>query len=159
MSKMIAFFGCVILMVSCSTMKKLPVDQKPYDVVVDVPGKSANELYVLSNEWFVKTFNNAESVIQFQDKDAGKILGKYIGECSTTLYKYKFKSTITVEVKESKARISFSDALTEEINLAGTYTGRWVPINVESWMPKIYEEYDAMSSDFQASLTASSSDW
>ncbi|WP_107822016.1 DUF4468 domain-containing protein [Mangrovibacterium marinum] len=45
--------------------------------VIEVPG-TKDELYVKANEWMVRSFNNAKSVIQFQDKEAGKIMGKYL---------------------------------------------------------------------------------
>ena len=38
---------------------------------------SAKENYILANEWMVEAFNNAESVIQFSDKEAGIVRGKY----------------------------------------------------------------------------------
>jgi hypothetical protein len=37
-----------------------------------------NDVYVKANLWLVDVFNSAKSVIQFSDKDAGVIKGKYV---------------------------------------------------------------------------------
>ena len=44
--------------------------------VIDVEGKSKDELYILANSWFVAQFNSGKSVIQLNDKEAGVIIGK-----------------------------------------------------------------------------------
>jgi hypothetical protein len=59
----------------------------------------------------VATFNNAESVIQFTDKEAGIVKGKYImkkGIISTSAYVAStdpFYAVITIRVKDNAARI------------------------------------------------------
>lgn len=67
--------------------------------------------YVLANEWMVETFNDAESVIQFSDKESGTVKGKYLmkaGYVSTSPYvastepKY---AIITIRVKDNGCRI------------------------------------------------------
>jgi hypothetical protein len=47
-----------------------------YSEKVDVDSIKSTELYVRAHEWFAKTFKSAQSVIQLDDKEAGKILGK-----------------------------------------------------------------------------------
>ena len=37
-----------------------------------------NKLYVAANQWMIEKFQNAESVIQFQDKEEGVLIGKYL---------------------------------------------------------------------------------
>ena len=80
---------------------------KEYISILTVPGKSKDQLYVNANTWFVDIFNSAESVIQYQDKDAGKIIGKYNFEHTVGIYNFRVKSTVEVNIKEGKARIRF----------------------------------------------------
>jgi|AntAceMinimDraft_9_1070365.scaffolds.fasta_scaffold29049_2 hypothetical protein len=100
----------VILFVSCVTYDRAitPEEMKTYEKIFEIPNTNQNELYVRANSWFVNAFKSAESVIQFQDKDAGKIMGKYrlfitIGHpLSLTA---GCTSIITVDIKDNKARL------------------------------------------------------
>ena len=47
-----------------------------YSEVVTIDSVSKNELYSRAREWFAKTFNSSKSVIQMDDKENGKIIGK-----------------------------------------------------------------------------------
>ena len=94
----------LLLLTSC-VVTQLPTEQTTLEKVINVPGVAQNELYVRANTWFVKTFNSAESVIEFQDKEAGKIAGKYSLNYSLMLSPFRSTQSITVDVKESKARI------------------------------------------------------
>ena len=72
------FFSIIALffLYSCVTTQSITAPGKITETF-NIPG-SKNELYIKANQWMVKTFNNAKSVIQFQDKEAGKIMGKYL---------------------------------------------------------------------------------
>jgi hypothetical protein len=63
----------------------------------------------------VKTFNNAESVIQFSDKESGTITGKYMLKQTFTVgLNYQIIpnggifAIINVDIKENKARITIT---------------------------------------------------
>ena len=87
------------------------------EVIDSLPG-SKNELFVKANEWVAKTFVDAKEVIQMSDKDAGRIIAKGVMETYTkvgaTKGKYYTKYTMEIDVKDSKARIIFSDFITYE---------------------------------------------
>lgn len=51
-----------------------------YTEVVQVDGVNAKELFVRAKEWLALTFVSSESVIDFEDKEAGKIIGNGILE-------------------------------------------------------------------------------
>ena len=94
-----------VLSVSCKTMQmgpKASIELREYSEVIDVPGKSMAELYVIANSWFVDNFNSAESVIQFQDKEEGRLMGKYTAPAKMSLYNYSIKSTIQIDIKDQK---------------------------------------------------------
>ena len=54
----------------------LPINEKTgkvsFENIVKVDGVSKIDLYLLANEWFAKTFNSGNSVIQMQDKEEGE---------------------------------------------------------------------------------------
>ena len=70
-----------------------------------------NSNYIKANEWMVTTFNNAQSVIQFSDKEAGVVKGKYImrvGTVSTSAYAAStpdLYAVITIRTKDKASRI------------------------------------------------------
>lgn len=49
---------------------------KDYTEVVEVQGKTADQLYSSAREWFADTFNSANDVLQMDDPVAGKLIGK-----------------------------------------------------------------------------------
>jgi hypothetical protein len=66
----------ILTMTSCFVGKlvdysTISIEQsKTYD-------KSKNELYIAANSWMAEVFTSSKSVIQFTDKDAGVIKGRY----------------------------------------------------------------------------------
>jgi hypothetical protein len=75
-----------------------------------VPSTSQDVLYRRLNSWFVDAFNDAESVIQYRDKDEGIIKGKYRFDIlrKGAWAKTPMEGTITVEVREGRYRAQFS---------------------------------------------------
>jgi len=79
--KLIAFitFAWVVIH-SCSTTTaiKATPEMLHFEKIINVLNTPKDELYIKVNSWFVETFTSAESVIEFQDKEAGRVMGKYI---------------------------------------------------------------------------------
>jgi len=110
MKKIIVLFS--IFLVSCGPLQLVQINnvQKVFDVI-----NTKDELYVKANQWMVKRFNNAESVIQFSDKESGTITGKYmlkqtytIGLNYQTIPNGGIFAIINVDIKENKARITIT---------------------------------------------------
>jgi hypothetical protein len=70
--------------------------------VFQIENTKKNKLFVKANNWMVSTFNNAESVIQFSDKEEGLINGCYF-------MGYSFKSTQMIESAFANIKISVKD--------------------------------------------------
>lgn len=94
----------------------LPLDNDliTYSEVVNVEGKTKDELYLSANEWIVHTFNSAKDVIQFNDKEAGKIICKTLTSISfgkgwnkITLDPIYF--LVTIEAKDGRYKITASN--------------------------------------------------
>lgn len=112
MKKVILLFFIGLLVLSCSYNRPTsPMEMRSFKKIFEIPNISKDELYIRANAWFVNTFNSAESVIQFQDKDAGKIMGKYkmyIAVGQPVSLTVGVTSTITVDVKDNMARININ---------------------------------------------------
>jgi len=98
----------IVLLQSC-TMNKILTTPSKFKVVT-VKGKTKNELYIRANTWMVETFNNAKSVIQFNDKENGIVTGKYIMATiiTTTTTRHEVYSIIKIQVKDEAAKITIS---------------------------------------------------
>jgi hypothetical protein len=97
---------------------RLPKDsltnQVTYKQIIEVPGVSAGEIYNRSREWFATTFKSANAVLQMQDKEAGKLIGKgnfshaYLVSAGVVL-NYIIDFTVNVTIKEGKYRVIIDD--------------------------------------------------
>jgi len=101
-----------IALTSCASMQPVTFTESEYVVKVfeDVKG-TKEQLYLKANDWMIKTFNDATSVIQHSDKEEGVIIGKYLmngkvhsGAYGTTL-DTRVYAIIDIRVKDQKARI------------------------------------------------------
>lgn len=84
---------------------------KPFQfVLVDSLSGSKDDLYVRANEWMAKVFVSSKDVIQMQDKEAGKIVGKAVIMVYTpSKTKEEVGYTIAIDTKDGKYRCVLSN--------------------------------------------------
>ena len=109
--KVSALFLVITVFVSCGGMSRVVIPT-PEPAIKNVETKSnKNSNFIKANEWMVQSFNDAKSVIQFKDKEAGIVKGKYLmkaGFTSSSAYVQStpsFYSIITIRVKDNVSRI------------------------------------------------------
>lgn len=85
-----------------------------YTQVIQAPGKTAAQLYVILNYWYTATFNDANSVIKLNDKDLGCIIGQgYVEGIAghaggTNSYIVSIRPIIKTDIKEGKVRVTYT---------------------------------------------------
>ena len=85
-----------------------------YVQVIDAPNKSKDQLYVLLNYWFSATFNDANSVIQLNDKELGTIIAQGFVEGiaqhtgGMNSYNVNLKPVIKCDIKDNKIRVTYT---------------------------------------------------
>lgn len=115
MKKLIALTFTAVLILpflsSCGTMMGAKADEseRSIDEIIEAPGMKKDDLYIRTNGWFVETFNSPESVIEFQDKEAGRIMGKYVYTYSEGVYTHAVRQTISIDIREERLRISIRE--------------------------------------------------
>lgn len=96
--------------------QKLPLDKDfniNFNDVVEVDSVPSDELYSRAREWFVDTYKSADDVLQMEDKESGKLLGKaytdiYVLSIGMRI-KIKMYYTIKVFTKEGRYKYQVTD--------------------------------------------------
>lgn len=135
----------VIAFQSCGSMVKSNLE--PMENVVPVENTSKDVLYVRANNWMVSVFNDAESVIQFADKESGTVTGKYKLATSYMVnggdmdYPY---AIIHIQLKQGASKITITPQNFEYYSM-NTYS----PYSDE----KTREEIDFLMLSFENAIT------
>jgi hypothetical protein len=158
MKNLLFLFLFSVLITSCVPQA---ITVKDFEKIIDM-NNSKDELYIKTNEWFVETFNSAESVIEFQDKEAGKIIGKYVlNDITQGLYIYNIKQTISIDIKEGKVRIVIKDPYEKATGsvLGGEpYNHNYSPLSSQKRLSILRLEWDELSKSLEKRLNENS-DW
>lgn len=96
-----------------------------YTEVVEMPGKTAGQLYSIAREWFAKSFISIDNALLMDDRISGKIIAKgsiHISENNVDWYP---NFTIKVSFKDGRYKNEISDiSVTSGVseNSSGTTT-------------------------------------
>ncbi len=142
-----AFLG--ILLHSCMGLQGVPVTMEPIEHQFQVD-KNKDDLYVSANNWMVENFNDAKSVIQFTDKEAGVVTGKYLLKSSYNYEGYTATETdifaiIKIQVKDGASKITitpdnFNSVSSSMVDPKYQYTKEMAETQVKHLIAS-YEEY------------------
>lgn len=139
---------------------KFPVNDKG---VIEFSGiiennLSKDKMFSNAKEWIAKNFVDYKKVIQFEDKEEGKIIIKgvsnvsYIHESDIHNTSESIKYTITIECKDHKYRYKIEDIIIEEVSTFMGMKGKPIyltPINhIEKYNNK-FSEYKPMEEDLK----------
>ena len=152
--------GCVS---TPSNMEKMDNENAKIIEITDIPNSKKDELFIRANSWMVDVFVNAEGVIQFSDKQAGLIKGKYIFDTSDGVYIVRVRSVITINIKEEKARFSIKNPTRKIIGDllgGGPYNKNYDPIESRQFFDeKVKPKFSQLANSFKSSIQAEASSW
>ncbi len=100
-----------------------------YTQIIEAPGKSKNQLYVLLNYWFTATFNDGNSVIQLNDKELGTIIAQgFVASIArhtggSNHYDVSIKPIIKCDIKDGKIRVAYTVPFYTVVRVIG---GGWL---------------------------------
>ena len=102
-----------------------------YVQIVEAPGKTKEQLYIILNAWFLRNFGG--NGILVNDKDLGcimaqerirKITANGVITGSNTNYQVDIEPTIKVDIKDNKARITYNTPCYELRDVTSAMWGR-----------------------------------
>ena len=152
MSKYFFIIFSLIILQSCSTMMGTTANPelRSMENIIEFPNLNKDQIYIKSNTWFVETFNSAKSVIEFSDKESGKIIGNYNFVYSEGVYNYSVKQTIDLEIKDNKVKLKFSNPIyliTGGMGQTYNHTS-YKPLLTEKGVSRARNEWLKMSSNY-----------
>ena len=81
-----------------------------YQEVVKVDSSITKEaLYSAARSWFAITFKSAIDVLQMEDKDSGKLIGKGNTTIYVAMNNHRIHFTVTIQVKPARYKYSITD--------------------------------------------------
>lgn len=162
MKKLLILFICIITGCASVLPNIEPVTGEVASLIVEIEDTKDN-LYLKANSWAVDIFVSAESVIEFHDKESGFIKGKYIFEVVDGVYFYDVKTTITIQVKDGKAKILLVNPLSNCTGdaLNGTYPipKGYRPIDNQAILDKSGHHWEGLIKSFTAAMKADKPSW
>jgi hypothetical protein len=119
---------------------------------VQAPGKSADEIYNLTQKWFLNTFKNAGKVIQYENAEANIIEGKYTASYPYMMSSVPFYHIIKIEAKEGRFKVSIDPG--NRVAGAGDFESYVVKSNGEplSVSKKLWAKAEEETNDLISSL-------
>lgn len=96
-----------------------------YVQVIDCENKTKDQLYVILNYWVTASFNDANSVIQLNDKELGCIIAQgYLADIAGHMggmnsYGVSVKPIIKMDIKDNKVRVTYTVQNYDVIVLSG----------------------------------------
>ena len=95
------------LLLSCGPLTTT-VPSTTISKTLKIEDQSKDVLYIKANNWMVGAFNNnVESIIMFNDKEAGKVSGKYVLKYFPN-NGFTITTAINIKVKDGASKISFT---------------------------------------------------
>ena len=114
MNRMFLYISVLMLSGCFSTM---PIKEAELNTqyVIDLAGNSKDEIYAKSLDFIAYSYKDAKAVINVQDKERCKIIGKGIGPNyhERALVDPNLSYTYTIQCKEEKVRITYSNLMAD----------------------------------------------
>lgn len=144
------------LLYSCASMMGASAaeEARKYERVIEVPNHTRSEIYVKANAWFVETFNSAESVIEFQDRESGKIMGKYVFTYNEGVYTHAVRQVISLDCRDNRVRIVINDPYFKTTHGMGQYypNTQYSPLKTQVGVEKARIRWEYLSNELEKYL-------
>jgi hypothetical protein len=145
MKKAASVILITLLLMGCGALKNLfgkttsdPLPTRMQNIY-DLPGFDKDLIYDSALSWMKKSFATSEGVINLQDKDSGKIIGKglthFFSKDSTSRGKIPCRYNMIIETKDNKMRVTYDD-------LTAQWTDKYeTPVEEEYQLEQLYNKF------------------
>ena len=162
-----AVIAAISITTGCSTMEQMknpPMTE--YQKIVELPNTSQNDVYEGARQWFAKSFRDSNSVLKYQDKETGVIIGKGNTKLPCSGFNClgsprDLQFTVKVDSKPNRARVTFSDlvAYTPAQYISGVYNpATTTPLYFDADKASAQKIFDETVSQFSSDVKFTSVD-
>jgi len=146
----------LLILISFNSLAQLPIDSATqkftYSGVVEVDGDK-NELYMRARAWFVSMYKDADQVIQLEDKESGKIIGKGRFDVVWQMgVARKIKHTVEMDFKDGKYRYKITNFMVYFSDVYNEFPLETVPSGLNSGVKNLYQRTHEKALMLEASL-------
>ena len=151
----------LILLGSCVSLEYTDpaLLEDPFIYIQEIEGKTKDELYTLSRLWIAETYNSAEAVITFEDKETGVLRGTGIGNIyvKENFIKphWEFSYNLSISVKNNKVKLEFHNIKSTEYYQGLNYT---ITLEHKMVFDPINEYFKSLNELYLESITTSKED-
>lgn len=104
-----------VFLSGCAGMQPATEEEMIVERVVQAPGHGKDEIFEYTKMWIAQNFRSAKAVLEYENKDAGRIIGngsmRYPCEGISCIGKgdWTLKFTMNVDIKDERFKISFTN--------------------------------------------------
>jgi len=158
MKRFLLIFPLVlVLFLACASMGTKVSEPVTYSETIDVAGVSQSALWTKASGWRISgssKYGFASATPIESDEKSGVIKGFYYNELTVGIMEdlYKFRSNYTIEVKDGKVQISFSD-----LEYSSYFSGAWFekgPVVTENMANKVKEDWVKVAANLKSYILA-----
>lgn len=104
-----------LFLAGCAGLQPVADADRTFERVVEAPGYSKEQIFNGTKIWIAENFKSAKTVLEYENKDAGTLIGNGIIsypcsglECIAKA-DWKVPFTMRVDIKDQKFRLTFSN--------------------------------------------------
>jgi Domain of unknown function (DUF4468) with TBP-like fold len=140
-----------VLLCGCVSQQMATKEEMTHEYIIEYPGLTKDVIFTRTLKWIANNFKSAKHVIEYQDKDAGVIVGNGVTDIKAegALLGVNLEFTINIDIKDYKARYRF-------INLNTLFDGSSNPMpNTQAWHRPAKLKFDEIVGSLKAATTKS----
>ncbi len=100
---------CLLIFIGCATTTEATVEQMNHEFIVEFSDINKELIFDRSLQWIANNFRSAKQVLEYSDKEAGKIIGNGTTNLRAegALIDVTLHFTLNIDIKDEKARYRF----------------------------------------------------
>jgi hypothetical protein len=150
----LGILALLVATIGCATTG-VAAEDSTVSKVLEFPALTPDQGYARSLEWMAQAFVSSQSVIQLQDEERNRIVGRGAMDITYTLTPIRTTFLISIEHREGRARIELSQPATNDPQTA-MVNG---PLTTRTQLRKFEQKANALIADWENSLRSETESW
>lgn len=144
----------IFILSGCTIPRPLTEEESTIQKVVEVPGYNKSQIFERSKMWFAENFKTAKSVIEYDNKDEGILIGKGVMALpvsdirAMSTLPWRFKFTVKEEAKDNRFRLTYTNLVV--IDGTGSEQAAWTDDDYSKVKPILLKMADDISTSIQS---------